>query len=215
MSKPETVADVLTEIRAFPEAAGIRAMQTWANRIESAIAAGAVPVAYQSRFKSDGHPWREISKEGYESPCPPEFERRALYTHAQPAAKVEALGFCWDTVARVVDALARLGVATPESPSEQAAHVESMVLTLCHEAKNRPFLPTPESVPDWRQAFIENRKARYIELGMKVEQARINAETLMQSIKPATVYGDGSRDWVVSAENIREFARRLSGGDHA
>ena len=38
--------------------------------------------------------------------------------------------------------------------------------------------PAPAaSVPDWRQAFIENRKARYIELGMKVEQARINAET--------------------------------------
>lgn len=96
MTTTETVADVLTDER--KRASGLMGdiyttteVLAVLDRIESALAS-AEPVAYQSRFKGDGHPWREISKEGYESPCPLEFERRALYAHAQPAAKVEALG---------------------------------------------------------------------------------------------------------------------------
>lgn len=47
MTEPtETVDDVLAEIRAFPEAAGIRALQVWADRIERAMAASAEPVAW-------------------------------------------------------------------------------------------------------------------------------------------------------------------------
>jgi hypothetical protein len=37
MTAKETVSDVLAEMRAFPESAGIRALQTWADRIESAL----------------------------------------------------------------------------------------------------------------------------------------------------------------------------------
>lgn len=46
------------------------------------------------------------------------------------------------------------------------------------------------------------------------QQGAEDVELLMQSIKPATVYGDGSRDWIVTGSHLRELARRLTAPLH-
>lgn len=89
MTEPtETVDDVLAEIRAFPEAAGIRALQVWADRIERAMAASAVPVA---TINAEGKPlWIGEHPLGVRGFCGCLPEGTKLYTHA-PAVPVESL----------------------------------------------------------------------------------------------------------------------------
>lgn len=83
MTDPETVADVLAEMRSHKVNHGKHTSPTligWADRIERAMAASAVPVA---EVKFNACVWLAF-------PIPPEGTK--LVAHAPPAVPVESLG---------------------------------------------------------------------------------------------------------------------------
>jgi len=82
--KTETAAEVLAEMRAFPESAGIRALQTWADRLERALSAQGEAVAYLVDWPNEpdlGHFFSEEPVDGARS--------QPLYTHPAPARVTE------------------------------------------------------------------------------------------------------------------------------